>query len=74
MRSRSCRSLAAMSAGATTTITATTRSAHRALPDPDDHRAVVVKGRGATPAWGDSLTDEEFDAVVRYERERLARP
>lgn len=41
-------------------------------PDVDDHRAVVVNGRNAMPAWGDTLTDEEIDAVVHYERERLA--
>lgn len=40
-------------------------------PDPRDHREVVVEGRGAMPAWGDRLTDEEIDAVVRYEREGL---
>ena len=43
-------------------------------PEFDDHRAVVVSGRDAMPAWGDTLTDEEIDAVVRYERERLGRP
>jgi mono/diheme cytochrome c family protein len=43
-------------------------------PDPHDHRAVVVNGRGAMPAWGDTLSDEEIDAVVRYERERLGQP
>lgn len=41
-------------------------------PDVDDHRAVVVNGRNAMPAWGDTLTDDEIDAVVHYERERLA--
>lgn len=40
-------------------------------PDPREHREVVVEGRGAMPAWGDRLTDEEIDAVVRYEREGL---
>ena len=40
-------------------------------PNPDDHRKVVVEGRGAMPAWGLHLSDEEIDAVVRYERERL---
>lgn len=40
-------------------------------PDPNDHREVVVEGRGAMPAWGGKLTDEEIDAVVRYEREGL---
>lgn len=43
-------------------------------PEVDDHRAVVVSGQGAMPAWGDTLTDEEIDAVVRYEREGLGRP
>ena len=43
-----------------------------AYPDVDDHRAVVVNGRNAMPAWSDTLTDEEIDAVVHYERERLA--
>lgn len=38
-------------------------------PDVADHRAVVVNGRGAMPAWGDRLSDEEIDAVVRYERD-----
>lgn len=40
-------------------------------PDADDHRAVVVNGRGRMPAWGARLTDDEIDAVVRYEREGL---
>lgn len=40
-------------------------------PDPADHRAVVVEGRGAMPAWGSRLSDEEIDAVVRYERKGL---
>lgn len=40
-------------------------------PDPRDHRAVVTEGRGAMPAWDDRLSDEEIDAVVRYEREGL---
>ena len=40
-------------------------------PDVADHRAVVVNGRGAMPAWGDRLSDAEIDAVVRYEREGL---
>lgn len=43
-------------------------------PDVADHRAVVVSGRDAMPAWGDTLTEEEIDAVVRYEREQLGRP
>lgn len=40
-------------------------------PDPSDHREIVVEGRGAMPAWGGKLSDEEIDAVVRYEREGL---
>lgn len=40
-------------------------------PDPADHREVVVNGRGAMPAWGDKLSHDEIDAVVRYEREGL---
>lgn len=40
-------------------------------PDAADHRQVVVDGRGGMPAWGDKLSDEEIDAVVRYEREGL---
>ena len=39
--------------------------------DPSDHRAIVVNGRGAMPPWGDKLSDQEIDAVVRYEREGL---
>lgn len=40
-------------------------------PDARDHREVVVGGRGAMPAWGRTLSDEQIDAVVRYEREGL---
>ena len=40
-------------------------------PDLAEHRLVVVEGRGHMPAWGDVLSDEEIDAVVRYEREGL---
>ena len=40
-------------------------------PNPSDHRAVVVNGRGVMPRWGDKLSDQEIDAVVRYEREGL---
>ncbi|HEY3141457.1 MAG TPA: PQQ-binding-like beta-propeller repeat protein [Acidimicrobiales bacterium] len=38
----------------------------------DEHLAVVQKGRGNMPAWEDSLTPEEIDAVVEYERTVLA--
>lgn len=40
-------------------------------PDPAEHRQVVVQGKGQMPALGDTLSDEEIDAVVRYEREQL---
>ena len=40
-------------------------------PDPRQHRAVVVDGRGVMPAFGNKLSEEEIDAVVRYERETL---
>ena len=42
-------------------------------PDVADHRAVVVDGISGKnmPAFGGTLTDEEIDAVVRYEREVL---
>ncbi len=40
-------------------------------PDIDDHRQVVVGGRGQMPARGDQLSEEEIDAVVAYEREAL---
>lgn len=44
-----------------------------AFPNVADHRAVVVEGRGAMPSFGDRMTDEEMDAVVRYTRELLGR-
>ena len=40
-------------------------------PAIEDHRAVVLNGRGVMPAWRDRLSDEEIDAVVQYEREGL---
>lgn len=40
-------------------------------PDIEDHRRIVVNGRGRMPAWGDRLSDEEIDAVVGYERDGL---
>lgn len=43
------------------------------FPRVEEHRAVVVEGRGSMPAWGERLSDEEIDAVVRYERELLGR-
>ena len=40
-------------------------------PDRAAHRQVVVDGRGQMPAWGGVLSDDDIDAVVRYEREGL---
>jgi len=46
----------------------------RDLPDPADHIRVVTNGvKGTTmAAWGETLTAEEIQAVVRYQREVLA--
>jgi mono/diheme cytochrome c family protein len=41
------------------------------VPDAADHRQIVVEGRNTMPAFGGSLSDEEIDAVVRYERDEL---
>jgi polyvinyl alcohol dehydrogenase (cytochrome) len=38
----------------------------------DEHITVVREGRGSMPAWDRTLTDEEIQAVVDYEREVLA--
>jgi mono/diheme cytochrome c family protein len=38
----------------------------------DEHITVVRLGRGSMPAWEGTLTDEEIEAVVDYEREVLA--
>lgn len=43
------------------------------LPDVEQHRAVVADGRRTMPAWENVLSDEEIDAVVRYQREELGR-
>lgn len=40
-------------------------------PDADDHRAIVADGLGSMPAWKGTLSDDEIDAVVAYEREVL---
>jgi mono/diheme cytochrome c family protein len=34
----------------------------------EDHVAVVRDGRGEMPGWDGSLSDEEIEAVVEYER------
>ena len=37
---------------------------------PEEHREIIVDGtEGGMPALGVSLSDDEIDAVVRYERE-----
>ncbi len=36
--------------------------------DFDEHLAVVTDGTGAMPAWSGTLTAEEIEAVVAYER------
>jgi polyvinyl alcohol dehydrogenase (cytochrome) len=38
----------------------------------DEHISVVREGRGSMPAWDRTLTEEEIEAVVDYEREVLA--
>jgi mono/diheme cytochrome c family protein len=39
----------------------------------DEHLTVVREGRnGKMPAWEGTLTDEEIEAVVDYEREVLS--
>lgn len=43
------------------------------FPNIDDQIAVVTNGREGTnmPAFGDQLSDEDIEAVVRYTRESL---
>ncbi len=43
------------------------------FPDAADHRAVVVEGRNTMPAWGKTLSAQEIDSVVRFQREALGR-
>jgi mono/diheme cytochrome c family protein len=42
------------------------------FPDPADQVALVTGGRQAMPAFGDRLSNEEIEAVVRFTREVLA--
>lgn len=42
-----------------------------AYPDIADQIAVITNGRRAMPAFGDSLTPEQIEAVAMYEREVL---
>ncbi|MDY7101631.1 MAG: cytochrome c [Actinomycetota bacterium] len=41
------------------------------FPDAAGQRAVIVEGVGGMPSFGDRLSDDEIDAVVRYTREVL---
>jgi mono/diheme cytochrome c family protein len=43
-----------------------------AYPEPADQLEVVAGGRRAMPAFGEKLTADELEAVVRYTREVLA--
>jgi polyvinyl alcohol dehydrogenase (cytochrome) len=40
--------------------------------DEDEHLEIVREGREGMPAWEDTLSDEEIQAVVDYEREVLS--
>ena len=40
-------------------------------PNVEDQMQVVRDGRAAMPAWSGTLSDDQIDAVVRYEREVL---
>jgi cytochrome c oxidase subunit 2 len=42
-----------------------------AYPDVADQIDVIANGRGAMPAFGERLSAEEIEAVVRYTREVL---
>ena len=41
------------------------------FPDVEDQISFVQEGKGLMPGFGNLLTDEEIEAVVRYEREVL---
>ncbi len=43
-----------------------------AFPDEADEAAVVSGGRNGMPAFGERLSEDEIDAVVRYTREILS--
>ena len=42
------------------------------MPTPADELAVVRAGRGVMPSFGETLSPEQLDAVIRYTREVLA--
>lgn len=50
----------------------TGRNLLRTMPTPADELAVVRAGRGIMPSFGETLTADQLDAVVRYTREVLA--
>ncbi len=39
----------------------------------DEQIEVITDGRNSMPAWGDTLSEEEIEAVAVYEREELGR-
>ncbi len=41
------------------------------FPDIEDQIEVIREGRNGMPAWEDSLTPEEIEAVATFEREEL---
>ena len=42
------------------------------VPDPADQRLLVENGRNQMPGFGEKLSSDEIDAVVRYTREIIA--
>ena len=44
----------------------------RVLPDAADELALLRDGRAVMPSFGETLTDAQLDAVVRYTREVLS--
>ncbi len=40
-------------------------------PDIEDQLVVIREGRNGMPAWEDTLSPEEIEAVAVYEREEL---
>jgi mono/diheme cytochrome c family protein len=38
----------------------------------DEHREIVERGKGSMPSWDDTLSPEEIDAVVDYQRSVLS--
>lgn len=42
------------------------------LPTPADQLTVIQEGRGVMPSFGETLSPDQLDAVIRYTREVLA--